>query len=163
MIILRDFNEGDTEPLLSILNNQEVIKYLSSKIPAPYTLEDAKWWISTGSRIGIVKAIDLNGSLIGCIGVEKGEFEYQRSAEIGYWIAKDYWRQGIATQAIKEMTSLIFNTTDVVRLFASIFSENIASMRVLSKCGFELEAIHAKAIFKNGKFYNNHIFNLLNA
>lgn len=163
MIILRDFNEGDTEPLLSILNNQEVIKYLSSKIPAPYTLEDAKWWISTGSRMGIVKAIDLNGSLIGCIGVEKGEFEYQRSAEIGYWIAKDYWRQGIATQAIKEMTSLIFNTTDVVRLFASIFSENIASMRVLSKCGFELEAIHAKAIFKNGKFYNNHIFNLLNA
>lgn len=163
MIILRDFNEGDTEPLLSILNNQEVIKYLSSKIPAPYTLEDAKWWISTGSRMGIVKAIDLNGSLIGCIGVEKGEFEYQRSAEIGYWIAKDYWRQGIATQTIKEMTSLIFNTTDVVRLFASIFSENIASMRVLSKCGFELEAIHAKAIFKNGKFYNNHIFNLLNA
>ena len=161
MITLIDFNEGDTELLLSILNDQEVVKYLSSKIPTPYTAENAKWWISTGSKMGIVKAIDLNGSLVGCIGAEKGEFEYQRSAEIGYWIAKGYWRQGIATQAINEIISLVFNTTDIVRLFASIFSQNTASMRVLSNCGFELEAIHNKAIYKNDKFYNNHVFSLI--
>ncbi len=161
MITLRNFNEGDTELLLSILNDQEVVKYLSSKIPTPYTPEDAKWWVSTGSKMGIVKAIDLNGSLVGCIGAEKGEYEYQRSAEIGYWIAKDYWSQGIATQAINEITSLVFNTTDIVRLFASIFSQNTASMRVLDKCGFELEAVHNKAIYKNDEFYNNHVFSLL--
>jgi len=161
MITLRDFNEGDTELLLFILNDKDVVKYLSSKIPTPYTKEDAKWWISTGSQMGIVKAIDLNGSLVGCIGAEKGEFEYQRSAEIGYWIAKDYWRKGIATQAINEIISSVFNTTDIVRLFASVFSQNTASMHLLGKCGFELEAVHNKAIYKNDRFYNNHIFSLL--
>jgi len=161
MITLRDFDEGDTERLLSILNDQEIVKYLSSKIPTPYTLEDARWWISTGSKMSIVKAIDLNGSLVGCIGAEKGEFEYQRSAEIGYWIAKDYWRQGIATQAINEIITFVFNTTDIVRLFAAIFCQNTASMRVLCKCGFELEAIHNRAIYKNDRFYNNHVFSLL--
>jgi RimJ/RimL family protein N-acetyltransferase len=161
MITIRDFNEGDTEQLLSILNDHEVVKFLSSKIPTPYTPEDAKWWISTGSKMGIVKAIDFDGSLVGCIGAEKGEFEYQRSAEIGYWIAKDYWRQGIATKAINEIISLVFNTTDIVRLFASVFSHNTVSMRLLSRCGFELEAVHSKAIYKNDKFYNNHVFSLL--
>ena len=160
MINLREFNEGDKEQLLHILNEPEVIKYLSSKIPNPYTPQDAQWWISTGSKIGIVKAIELNGSLVGCIGADRGEFEHQRSAEVGYCIAKDYWRQGIATQAINELIPLVFKTTDIVRLFAAVFSENTASMHLLSKCGFELEAVHKKAIYKDNEFYNNHVFSI---
>jgi len=163
MIILRKFKEEDKVQLSHILNEPEVIKYLSSKIPKPYTLQDAQWWISTGSKISIVKAIELNGTLIGCIGANRGEFEFQRSAEIGYWIAKDYWRQGVATHAINELIPLIFTTTDIVRLFASVFSENTASIRTLNKCGLKLEAIHKKAIYKDGKFYNNHIFSILKA
>jgi len=161
MITIRDFNEGDSAQLLCILNDPEVVRYLSSKIPTPYTLEDAQWWVSTGSKIGIVKAIDFNGSLVGCIGVEQGKFEYERSAEVGYWIAKDYWKKGIATHAINEIISLVFKTTDIVRLFASVFSQNTASMNVLLKCGFELESIQKNAIYKNDEFYNNHVFSIL--
>ncbi len=163
MITLRDFKEEDKTALLNILNEAQVVKYLSSKIPAPYTLEDAHWWIFTGSRMGIVKAIEFKGELIGCIGAEKGLFEYQRSAELGYWIAIDYWGQGIATQAIKQFIPFVFETTDIVRLFASVFSANTASERVLTKCGFNLEAIQKKAIYKEGEFFNNHIFSLLKA
>ncbi len=161
MITIRDFNDGDTEQLLSVLNDPEVVKYLSSKIPTPYTLQDAKWWITTGSKLGIVKAIEFNDSLVGCISADRGEFEYQRSAEIGYWIDKSFWGQGIATQAINDFLPFIFKTTDIVRLFASVFSENAVSMHLLAKCGFELEAVHKKAIYKNGKFYNDHIFSVL--
>ena len=161
MMILREFKEDDKAQLVHILNEPEVVKYLSSKIPKPYTMQDAQWWISTGSKIGIVKAIECNGTLIGCIGADRGEFEYQRSAEIGYWIAKDYWRQGVATQAINELIPLIFKTTNIVRLFASVFSKNTASIRVLDKCGLQLEAIHKKAIYKDDKFYDNHVFSLL--
>ena len=64
MITLRDFKEEDTAALLTILNEPQVVKYLSSRIPKPYTLEDAHWWVFTGSRIGIVKAIEYNLSLI---------------------------------------------------------------------------------------------------
>jgi ribosomal-protein-alanine N-acetyltransferase len=109
----------------------------------------------------MVKAIEFNGSLVGCIGAEQGEFEYKRSAEVGYWIAKDFWRRGIATQAINGITSLVFNTTDIIRLFASVSSSNTASMHVLGKCGFELESVHKKAIYKNDEFYNNHVFSIL--
>jgi RimJ/RimL family protein N-acetyltransferase len=161
MITLRDFNEGDAEQLVCILNDPEMIKYLSSRIPTPYTLKDAQWWISTGSNTSMVKAIDFNGFLVGCIGAEQGEFEYKRSAEIGYWIAKDFWRRGIATHAINEITSLVFNTTDIIRLFACVLSTNKASMHVLVKCGFELESVHKKAMYKNDEFYDNHLFSVL--
>jgi len=161
MIILREFKAGDKAQLLRILNEPEVIKYLSSKIPNPYTDQDAQWWISTGSKMGIVKAIEFNGSLVGCIGAARGDFEYQRSAEVGYWIAKDYWAQGIATQAINELVPLVFETTDIVRLFAAVFSANIASMGLLSKCGFELEAVHKREIYKDNEFYDNHVFSKL--
>jgi ribosomal-protein-alanine N-acetyltransferase len=43
MITLRYFNEGDAGQLLCILNEPEVIKFLSSKIPTLYTLKDAQW------------------------------------------------------------------------------------------------------------------------
>ncbi len=161
MITLRDFKEEDTSALLTILNEPKVVKYLSSRIPKPYTLEDAHWWVFTGSKIGIVKAIEYNGTLIGCVGADRGVFEYQRSAEVGYWIAKDYWGQGFATQAIKQFIPCVFETSDIVRLFASVFSPNTASERVLTKCGFTLEAIQKRAIFKEGKFYNSHLFSLL--
>jgi RimJ/RimL family protein N-acetyltransferase len=161
MITFRDFKEEDKAALLTILNEPQVVKYLSSRIPKPYTLEDAHWWIFTGSKIGIVKAIECNGTLIGCIGADRGVFEYQRSAEVGYWIAKDYWGQGFATHAIKQFIPFVFETTDIVRLFASVFSPNTPSERVLIKCGFKLEAIQKQAIFKEGEFYNSHLFSLL--
>jgi len=161
MITFRDFKEEDKAALLTILNEPQVVKYLSSRIPKPYTLEDAHWWIFTGSQIGIVKAIECNGTLVGCIGADRGVFEYQRSAEVGYWITKDYWGQGFATQAIKQFIPFVFETTDIVRLFASVFSPNTPSERVLIKCGFKLEAIQKQAIFKEGEFYNSHLFSLL--
>lgn len=161
MLTLRSFQQQDMERLVFILNEPDVVRYLSSKIPTPYTVEDAQWWISTGSQMGIVQAIELNGMLVGCIGADRGEFEYNRSAEIGYWIASDFWRQGIATQALNQFVPHVFDTTDIVRLFASVFSENIASMKVLTKCHFAHEATHKKAIFKDGKFYDDHIYSIL--
>jgi len=47
-----------------------------------------------------------------------------------------------------------FTEMDIVRIHAGIFEFNSASMRVLEKCGFKKEAVHEKAIIKNGEMYN---------
>jgi RimJ/RimL family protein N-acetyltransferase len=158
VVLLRDFIENDIDRLVSILNDELVTKFLSTKIPSPYTQEDARWWIEEGSNSPLVKAICLNGVLVGCIGVNRGEFEYQKSGEIGYWLAKKYWRQGITSVAIQQMTKQVFANTDIIRIFASVFSGNTASMNLLLKSGFKQEATLKKAIFKNDQFYDNHIF-----
>ncbi len=158
MILLREFTQNDTERLVAILNDDSVTQFLSTKIPSPYTKEDALWWANEGSKSDLIKAISFNGILVGCIGVNRGEFEYQRSGEIGYWLSKEYWRQGITSVAITQMLEYVFSNTDIVRVFASVFSGNNPSMQLLIKSGFKQEAVLQNAIFKNGQFYNNHIF-----
>lgn len=158
MIKLRYFQQSDSKKLVRALNNPSVYQFLSSKIPNPYSEADASWWIETGSRYGHVRAIVINNELVGCIGVYVGEFEYCRSGEIGYWISDDYWGKGIATDAVNRLIDEIFIETDIVRITASVFSGNYASMKVLTKCRFKLDAVLEQAIYKDNQFYNNHLF-----
>ncbi|GGF65021.1 GNAT family N-acetyltransferase [Alteromonas lipolytica] len=161
MLTLRPFCESDIQPLTTILNQPDVVRYLSTKIPYPYTTEDAKWWVAEGSQSGVVRAIEVDEQLVGCIGVMPGEFEYERSGEIGYWLAQSHWRRGITSQAIKLIVEEVFTTTQLERIFATVFSSNHPSKQLLLRCGFTQEATLKKAIFKNGQFYDSCVFAII--
>ena len=159
MIKLRAFVESDIDSIALFANNINVSRYMASRMPYPYTKEDAKWWVEIGSKdLGLNYAIDLDGKCIGVVGVQFGECEYQYSAEIGYWVAEKHWGKGIGTEAVLKMTGQIFSEFKTVRLSAPVYSPNKASMRVLEKCGYTLEAMHQKAVFKNDEFMDEHIF-----
>ena len=161
MIELRPFQFSDKANLMAILNDKQVCRYLSSKIPFPYTESDANWRIETGSQEGVIRAIVLNDELIGCIGVCAGDFEYQHSGEIGFWLSPSCWGQGITATAVNKIVEDVFSNTEITRIFGAVFSGNTASMRVLAKCGFKAEAVLQRSIFKNGVYFDNHIFSKL--
>ena len=52
--------------------------------------------------------------------------------ELGYWLGREYWNQGIATDAVRQFLPLI----DERPLYAHAAADNFASIRVLEKCGF---------------------------
>ncbi|HET6879273.1 MAG TPA: GNAT family N-acetyltransferase [Pirellulales bacterium] len=52
---------------------------------------------------------------------------------VGYWLGRRFWRQGIATRALSTFTALIPHRP----LHAHVARQNVASLRVLEKCGFE--------------------------
>ncbi|MFS1703975.1 GNAT family N-acetyltransferase [Alteromonas sp. AMM-1] len=158
MITLRDFELSDVQRLVEILNDRAVTAFLSTKIPTPYTREDALWWIEEGSKEELIKAITVNDRLVGCVGVHQGSFEYSRSGEIGYWLASDYWRQGISLAAILQLTEQVFANTEIVRIFGCVFSANEASKRLMLKAGFQLEAVLKNAICKQEQFYDSYVF-----
>ena len=95
-------------------------------------------------------AFEVDGEAVGGIGVHRLDDVRRQSAEIGYWLTESCWGRGIATDAVRSMVPAAFEAFDIVRLEAGIFSSNPSSMRVLEKCGFVREAVHAKAITKNG-------------
>ncbi len=158
MIILRDFNQQDVQYLVKFLNNKKMTQYLTSRIAEPYTNQDAEWWVNTGSQIGVAKAIVVNGVFAGVISAIAGEYENQRSAEIGYWLGEELWGRGIATVAVEKMTNHVFLNTKIIRLFAPVFSPNMKSMHVLEKCGYIREGILKKSIFKNDRYFDEHLF-----
>ncbi|MFZ8200449.1 GNAT family N-acetyltransferase [Alteromonas portus] len=161
MVTLRDFKMGDVDRLVDILNQPSVTQYLSTKIPNPYTKEDAMWWVQEGSTQGFISAVEYEGELVGCIGVNPGNFEYERSGEIGYWLCSSHWRKGIMREALRQIIALTFSNTNIERIFACVFSYNFASQKLLLNAGFKQEAILQRAIFKDGQFYDSHIFTTL--
>jgi len=158
MIQLREFTCADTDLLMVYLNSSEVTQYMTGAIAQPYTEADAQWWIEQGSITGHVKAIELDGVFVGCISAAVGAFEYSHSAELGYWIGRQYWNKGTATDAVKVFTDLLFTTTDITRLFVSVVADNTASIRVLEKNGYTIEGTHNHASFKGGRYFNEHTF-----
>ena len=57
-------------------------------------------------------------------------------AEVGYGISEKYRRQGYATEAVNAVTAWAFQNPNVTAIEAEIDAENVASKRVLEKCGF---------------------------
>ena len=76
----------------------------------------------------IKKTILFNGQVVGNI----GSWQQSCKQEIGYWIGKEYWGKGIATKALSKFLVQI----KVRPLYAYVAKHNIASIRVLEKCGF---------------------------
>ena len=74
---------------------------------------------------------------------------------------RKYWNQGIVTDALQEAIYHYFTYTNTIRIFALVFEHNLPSMRVLEKAGFNKVGIMTKSIFKNGRFTNAHLFELL--
>ena len=157
-MILREFKENDIPSIVRHASNSNISKYLTSKFPYPYQTEDAIWWVNSGSKIGNHKAIDIDGECVGGIGFINGEGEHIYTAQIGYWLGESHWGKGIATKALSIMTEKALTRNNIARLEASVFSPNKASMRVLEKCGYRLEGIKVKAVYKNSTFMDEFIF-----
>lgn len=75
-------------------------------------------------------------------------FERYGVREVGYWIAREYWGRGIATRALSELVGLV----EPRPLYARVAKHNVASIRVLEKCGFRVsdEAIGSTAAPDDG-------------
>ena len=59
------------------------------------------------------------------------------SAELGYWIAEEYWNRGYATEASNILIKRAFDKLNIKQIYATFKAENIASKRVLEKLGFK--------------------------
>lgn len=77
---------------------------------------------------------------IGCVGLlfhpDTNHWWGEGSAELGYWIAEEYWGNGYATESSKALIEHAFNDLDVKTIYATYRTENIRSKRVLEKLGF---------------------------
>ena len=159
-IKLRKWSEADLDSLVKYANNRNIPKWLTNGFPHPYSHEDGKAYLSLIANDNPTKvfAIDVNGEAVGSIGIFPQPDIHEKSAEMGYWLAEEYWGQGIMLKAIEKIVEYGFQTFDIVRIFARPFSTNLKSQRLLEKAGFSLEARLRKALFKDGGLMDELIY-----
>ena len=126
-ILLRDVIESD----LPILYEQQLDPEATAMAAFPSRDHDAfmaHWKKIMAYENNLIKAISYNGEVAGYI----LSWEMEGEREVGYWLGKEYWGKGIATQALIEYV----NTVQTRPLMAHVARHNIGSRRVLEKCGF---------------------------
>lgn len=153
---LRNWLPADEYSLVKHANDPDIALNMRDAFPNPYLIEDGRKWLETAVVNPWYLAIVVNGEAAGGLGMQPFEDVYRFTAEVGYWLGKEHWGKGIMTDAIIAFTEALFAHTELQRLEAGVFQYNPASMRVLEKAGFILEAVQERAVFKKGRFWNLH-------
>lgn len=152
---IRKWKLSDAKDLATVISNKKIQDNLRDGLPYPYTEQDATDYISAmlseDENETLAFAITIDNKAIGSIGAFRQKNIHRHTAEIGYYIAKEYWGKGLMTEAVKQICSYIFDKSNIVRIYAEPFSYNKASCRVLEKAGFLYEGTLRSNAIKNGK------------
>ena len=161
-IQLRPLELADADTIAQLANNDKVQINLRDKLPFPYTSDNARSFIARTQhqQPALLFAIEFDGQFAGVVGLQLHTDSVLKSAEVGYWIGEPFWGKGIATQILHSITQLGFRRLQLNRLFAGVFEWNKAGMRVLEKCGYQLEGISYKHLSKNGQLVDEYWYGL---
>lgn len=141
-LVLRAPHTDDIDALAHLANNA-AIATMVSRMPHPYTAADAADFVRRTKEGAIGKCVYAitradNGAFLGCCGLEADE-QNERTLEIGYWLGEPYWNQGYVTEAAHALVDMAFRARDIDQIDARVRVMNVASRRVIQKCGFQFQ------------------------
>ncbi len=139
-LLLRPAWPEDADALFAGIGERAVVCNLA-RAPWPYTLKDARDFLARPApdnlpRFVITMPGEHGSNLVGMVGLNCHERCEEGCVEIGYWIARSHWGQGIATEAVRGVLE-VARSLGIERIEAGHFTDNPASGRVLCKVGFK--------------------------
>lgn len=149
------YNDDKSKFILQILSilTSKVTQSLPKDWQQVTTSAQAELWLQNRFDECELLAIQLksNWAVIGImfIHTEVVKLNNQR-VHIGYLIAEPYWRQGFASEALLAFIQYCQRHSGTTELIAGVDCENTSSIRVLEKCGFELDKARSQ---QNNLFY----------
>ena len=162
---IRKWELSDAIDLAEALSNKKVQDNLRDGLPYPYTEQDGTDYISAmlsaDENETFAFAITVDEKVVGSIGIFRQGNIHRQTAELGYYIAEEYWDKGIMTEAVKQICGYVFDKSDIIRIYAEPFAYNAASCRVLEKAGFQYEGTLRHNAVKNGNILDMKMYSLL--
>jgi ribosomal-protein-alanine N-acetyltransferase len=147
---LRQPAERDAAAIMAIAGDWEIARRLS-RVPHPYTDADARFFFDQVVPNEPTWAIvwRQSGRVIGMIGLSPAPDG--GSAEIGYYVARDHWGRGFATEAAQAIARVGIETFGYQKLTSGYYADNPASGRVLAKLGFTVVGASSRPCLAEGK------------
>lgn len=163
--LLRQFIESDLKNVFKGLSDPEIIKYYGVNYQ---TLDATKEQMDFFANIekegtGIWWAICSldNNTFYGAGGLNNLNKEHKK-AEIGFWLLKEYWGQGIMTEVMPFICEFGFSNLGLHRIEGLVETDNLNCKNAMKKLDFNLEGTMQDCEIKNGKFISLHIYARLN-
>lgn len=165
-IKLRDLMLSDAERYLEMMQNPDVVQYLSDEdVPTDHeqTINEIKFWGGLFYRkMSVFWAIAESDSdkFMGTIGFNSWNISNRR-AEISYDLMQEYWRNGIMSRALQNVIIFAFKQMNVYRIEARTMLGNEASKKLLEKVGFKHEGVMRGYRIIRGEPADVHIYSLI--
>lgn len=164
-LLLRPLSEEDVDDITRICQDPELYEN-TLNLPWPYTREDARNWLvgieeaKAENRAGYDFAICLKdtGDFIGVIGLTR--LNRHDDTEVGYWMDRNFWGQGLMTEAVKKVIGFAF-AHGAHRVSGRHFTWNPASGRVMVKAGMKYEGVERESLKKDGKYLDDVCYGIL--
>ncbi|MCS7072435.1 MAG: GNAT family N-acetyltransferase [Anaerolinea sp.] len=141
-LYLREIVSADADDVFDLRSDEQTqrlnLEPMQYHSEAHYLIE---WMHSSFQRRTTLQwGITLHGDdrVIGICGLHDIRQDLRRS-EVGYDLHRDYWRQGIMTEAMRAVIAFAFEQIDLNRLYAQTRADNLASIRLLEKLHFHRE------------------------
>lgn len=164
-LILRQMTLEDTDFVFQHFSDPAVSRYLMDEPPVTeyaQAQEIIQFYIESEgkphNRWVMVRKSDHQS--IGTCGFHKWDKRYFR-AEIGYDLSPSCWGQGYMTESLRAVISNGFEQMRLNRIDALVYIENAPSIQLLQRLGFKQEGILRDYFYLDGKFYDHHLFALL--
>ncbi len=162
-LLLSAFVPEDLAAIVCCLSVEEVARETLT-IPHPYPPEQAADWLSKhagwyAEGRQVIWALRREDDLVGAMGLRI--VAAHRRAEVGYWIARHAWGEGIATEALRAVIACGFDTLGLHRIDAQHFAENPASGAVMRKVGMQREGRLRGVVFRDGVPRDNELYAIL--
>ena len=131
-LVLREVEDRDLSVLFEHWTDREAIRMAAFTSPDPDDRSsfDRRWARLRSDDSTTNKVVEIDGRVVGHI----ASFDLEGHREVTYWIGREDWGRGVATRALQD-----FLQVEATRpLYARAASDNAASIRVLTKCGFHI-------------------------
>jgi RimJ/RimL family protein N-acetyltransferase len=127
---LRPVKDEDMDTLFAYERDPQAVHMaaFTPKNPDDRAAFDAHWQRNLANKDNIVRVIEYDGQPAGSIAY----FVMFDEPSVTYWVGREFWGKGIATRALQAFLKEV----DVRPLYARAAKDNLASQRVLEKCGF---------------------------
>ena len=143
-LLLRRLLPTDFDDLVVLYSDPEVRRYFpEGTLTREETQEELEWFLNGHPKhpeLGLWATIHKQtGRFIGRCGLLPWTIDEQYEVEVAYMIAKEFWRQGLGTEAAQGILDYGFDTLGLSRLICLIDHDNIASQKVATHIGMAFE------------------------
>jgi RimJ/RimL family protein N-acetyltransferase len=153
-VTLRPADDSDPPRFLPWVADMEVTRYLGRRAGAALYQEVDFFKKAGESKNSVMWIVEVDGEAVGAIGIH--DIDWQNGhATTGILIgAKERWRQGIASEAMRLRTRYAFRELNLHKLVTEVFVDNVASRRALEKTGYRTIGISRDHFFTGGRWHD---------
>jgi RimJ/RimL family protein N-acetyltransferase len=156
-VVLRPFVDADIPAIVAACQDPEIPRWTS--VPAPYTEEDARRFLSGEPNVHSFAVVDAaSDKLLGSVGYQL--LNHSR-ATFGYWVAREARGRGVASRALRLLSRWALREHGLARVQLIVEPDNAASIRVAENAGYRREALLRSYIELKGSRRDVYLYALL--